>query len=99
MLVEIKKISTRPKKVDGREVKNPESGKAVMVTVVESELIKVSEIRSVRKWNKSVEDELEVEGDIIVLYLTGDPSKKALEVKINESFNEFKKRVPCVSID
>ena len=96
MLIEIKKISSRTKRVDGKDVIDPLSRKPVLETHVEPELIKVSEIRSVRHWNKSFEDEKEVEGGITVLYLTGNPEKKAIEVKINEYFDDFKKRVPCV---
>jgi hypothetical protein len=99
MLVEIEKIVVRQKKVDGREVIEPISQKPVLITQIDSELIRLSEIRSVRRWNKSFEDEAEVEGHITMLYLIGDPNKKPIEVKINESFDSFKKRVPCVPIE
>ena len=98
MLIEIKKIVTEVKKVDGKAVIEPVSNRPVHITSVKNELIKVSEIRSARPWNKSTEDECEVEGGITLIYITGNPDKKPIEIRINEHFDDFKKRVHCVVI-
>jgi hypothetical protein len=97
MLVEINKICLKTKKVAGKDVIDPHSMRKVQEIAIERELIKIEEIRSARPWNKSAEEEMSIEGGITILYLTGNIQKPAIEVRINEHFDDFIKRVPVIA--
>lgn len=96
MLVEIRKIIQKVKKVDGKPVIDPISKEPVTTIGIVQELIKLEEIRSVRRWEKSHDEEMSIEGDVIILYITGNKDKPAIEIKVNESFDTFKKRTGAI---
>lgn len=96
MLVEIRKIIHKVKKVDGKPVIDPISKEPVTTIGIVRELIKLDEVRSVRRWEKSHEEEISIEGSVIVLYLTGNKDKPAIEIKVNEDFDAFKLRTGAI---
>ena len=57
------------------------------------ETIRVDEIKSFRKWNKNVDEEKHIDGDVTIVYLIGDKTKKPAEMKINESYDSFNARL------
>lgn len=98
MFIEVNKVSVVQKRaIDGSKVKNPLSKDGIVEEIkVVKESIRLDEIKAFRAWNKSVEEEKQVEGPMTMLYLIGDKTKKSAEMKINESYDSFTKRTPTI---
>lgn len=101
MFIEVNKVSVVQKKVvDGSKVVNPlikNNYNTIEETKIVKESIRLDEIKSFRPWNKTVEEEKNIEGPMTMIYLIGDKTKKSAEMKINESFDSFKKRTSTIS--
>jgi hypothetical protein len=102
MFIEVKKISVVQKRAfDGSKVRNPLDKSNPQVTEeikIVRECIRVDEIKSFRPWNKSVEEEISIEGKVTMVYLIGDKTKKAAELKVNESYDSFKVRLNALNL-
>lgn len=100
MLIEVNKVTViKRRSSDGSIVRNPMSRELVTEELkVVNECIRLDEIKSVRTWNKSVEEEKSIKGDMTMIYLIGDKSKPAAQMKINEPYDSFKERCKVISL-
>ena len=87
---------------NSKKVKDPKTDKWTFpptekLDVVE-EAIRIDEIKSARPYFKSKLHKEWLIGDVTLLYLKADETKKPFEVQINENFNVFCKRVGVIFI-
>lgn len=101
MLIEVNKISVVKKRIsDGSTVKNPLTSQNVKEEIkVVRECIRLDEIKSIRRWEKSRDEEIEIEGDVCMIYLIGDKTKEAAKMKVNESYDSLKHRLPVILVE
>lgn len=106
--IEVNKVSREKLIVnDGSNVKNPlsekEGRKAVYsdkwLTQVEG--IRVDQIKSYRIWDKDINQEAYIEGDVTIIYmLSDDKSKKQPPtIMIEESFRSFGERLSAIKLE
>jgi len=103
MFIDVKKVSSEKKRADdGSRVKNPQTREAVqdIKYKVQTETIRVDEIRSVRPWNKDMNQEAQFDGKLTQIYFKGNGSKeKPPTMLISESHEDFSKRLDSVQVD
>lgn len=99
MFIEVAKITEVHKKAKDTTVINPVSSFQPKEIKIVMETIRRDEIKSVRKWHKSGEEETKIEGDVTMVYLIGDKSRSSAEMKINESYDSFTRRLAVVKIE
>lgn len=98
MHIEVSKVSVTTKRTaDGSKVRNPMDKANVRTeTKIVKETIRIDEIKSARAWHKSFDEEAEIEGEVTMVYLTGDKSKEPAQMKINESYDSFTTRLNVI---
>lgn len=105
MFIEVLKISQKKKKTtDGSDVRNP-LGKGERLTDtsnfrIDSETIRVDEIKSIRRYHKDMDMEAYIEGNVTLIYLKGDGRRENNpEMLINEDYDSFTQRLNVVKVE
>jgi len=107
----VKIVSEKEKDEEGNPIKHGLDAETIRKPPkAVNEVIRLDEIKSMRKWHKSDSDNHQFpEGDIIVLYMKDSENKKtrdkdngrksrSVQIKIYEDFNQFAQRAGVITL-